>query len=117
MVEFSSKAGKPFPRNVGEWMDKGYSQEQAEHKVAQDVFGNDYQKDKAGNPIERGKGSASQPTAQHQQALAIAQDAEMARKMRMGWHPGLEQAFNPREPRRKKQVRRKTAAGPAEGTA
>ena len=115
----SAKGGVPFPRSANDWIEKGYSPDQAEHKMRQDVFGHDYQTDKSGNPIEKGKGSAAQPTPQHQQELARSQEAEIARKMRMGWHPGLEQAFNPKtapRAKRKKQVR-KTAAAPAEGTA
>lgn len=118
MAEFTSKAGKPFPRNTTEWMEKGYSLQQAEQRMHQDVFGQDYQTDKAGRPIERGKGSAVQPTPQHQQALAIAQEAEISRKMRMGWHPGMEHAYEPNpRARRRKAAKRKSAAAPAEGTA
>lgn len=102
---FNSKDGSaPFPRTADEWTCKlnpetgaYFTAPEAEHKVAKDVFGHDYQKDQTGSPIERGKGSALQPTAQHKQALMISQDAEAARKMRMGWHPGLESAFDPKQ--------------------
>lgn len=102
---FNSKDGSaPFPRTADEWtcklnLETGtfFTAPEAEHKVAKDVFGHDYQKDQSGAPIERGKGSALQPTAQHKQALMISQDAEAARKMRMGWHPGLESAFDPKQ--------------------
>ena len=124
MVTFTSKEGSaPFPRSADDWKLKvnpvtgvNFTQKEAEHKVAQDVFGHDYTTDRSGNPIEKGKGSAHQQTAQHQQALMIAQDAEISRKLRMGWHPGLENAFNPKQPR-KKQAKKKTASAPAEGTA
>ncbi len=111
----SAGGGAPFPRTAQEWMEKGRSPEEAEHKIAQDVFGQDYQKDAKGAPIERGKGSALQPTSQHQQALAISQEAEARRRMTMGWHPGLAAAFDPREapaPRRRAASRKKRA-GPA----
>lgn len=116
----STKGGVPFPRTKDEWIAKGRSPEEAEHKMRQDVFGHDYQTDKSGNPIERGKGSAFQQTPQHVQEMHRSQEAEIARKMRMGWHPGLEHAFNPRDAapvRRKKPAKRKTAAAPAEGNA
>lgn len=125
-VQFQGKSGEgtvPFPRNVNEWMAKGMTQEAAEHKMRQDVFGHDYKTDAKGNPIETGKGSASQQTAQHLQAKAISDDAEIARRMRTGWHPGLEHAFDPRTaaPRRRAAARRKkqsskTAPAAAETT-
>jgi hypothetical protein len=117
----SSKGGVPFPRTSNEWMAKGYTPEQAEHRMRQDVFGHDYQTDAKGNPIERGKGSAAQPTAQHQMELVRSQEAEIARKMRLGWHPGMEHAFDPRSApaarAKKRPARRKTAAQPVEGNA
>lgn len=120
MSGFQSKNGTvPFPRSAGEWEAKGLSPADAEHKMRQDVFGHDYTTDKSGAPIERGKGSAAQPTAQHLMAKSIGEDAERSRQMRMGWHPGLEQSFNPKAaPRaRRKTGKRKTAAAPAEGNA
>lgn len=103
MAGFESKAGGvPFPRSATEWQakinpdtDTNFTPKEAEHKIAKDVFGHDYTADAAGNPIERGKGSALQPTAQHLQALEIANDAAVARKMRLGWHPGLQ--FDPKQ--------------------
>lgn len=95
--------GAPFPRTESEWIEKkmtqGHSFEDARDfavkKVREDVFGEGHKVDAKGNPVENGKGSASQPTAQHQQALMIAQEAEARRRMTMGWHPGLATAFDP----------------------
>lgn len=119
--------GAPFPRTEGEWIEKrmsqGHSFEDASafatKKIRDDVFGEGHKVDAKGEPIENGKGSASQPTAQHQQALMISQEAEARRRMMMGWHPGLATAFDPREapPARRKQNRkkqtRKAAPAPA----
>lgn len=95
--------GAPFPRTEGEWIEKRMSQGNsvedasafATKKIRDDVFGEGHKVDAKGNPVEVGKGSASQPTAQHQQALAISQEAEAKRRMTMGWHPGLAMAFDP----------------------
>ena len=113
MAVFKSKNGKvPFPRTETEVIGNAVADaeqsgvflnqesyekiaKQASHKIHQDVFGHDYKTDAKGNPIETGKGSASQPTAQHQQALMISQEAEAKRAMTMGWHPGLAHAFDP----------------------
>src|SRR5882724_4620676 len=93
MALFQGKnGGAPFPRTEGEWIEKKMSQgvdyetaqKDATHKMRSDVFGHDYQIDRSGNPIERGKGSAAQPTAQHQQALQISMEAEARRQMTMG---------------------------------
>jgi hypothetical protein len=95
---FQGKGGSvPFPRNVNEWMEKGLSPEQAEHKVRQDVFGHDYQVDAKGAPIERGKGSASQTTAQHQEALERSAAARAAMRSKIGYSRALEGAFDPKE--------------------
>jgi hypothetical protein len=88
--------GVPFPRTTDEWLAKGYSPEQAQHKMRQDVFGHDYQTDAKGNPIETGRGSASQPTAQHKEALERAAGARAAARSRIGFSPSLEGAFNPK---------------------
>lgn len=96
--------GAPFPRTEGEWVEKKMSQglgfedasQFAAKKVSDDVFGEGHRVDASGSPIENGKGSAAQPTAQHQQALAISAEAEAKRRMTMGWHPGLATAFDPR---------------------
>lgn len=105
-VNFQSKGNEgsvPFPRNADEWQYKRnpatgnyFTPQEAEHKVAQDVFGHDYKIDQAGNPIERGKGSATQVTAQHQQELARAEQTRSAARARLGWSPNLEGAFDPR---------------------
>lgn len=122
MSGFQSKNGTvPFPRSAGEWEAKGLSPADAEHKMRQDVFGPDYTTDKSGAPVEKGKGSAAQPTAQHLMAKSISDEADMNRRMKMGWHPGLDQSFDPRSaPRARRKTtakRRKTAAAPAEGNA
>lgn len=63
--------------NVGDWVQKKnpatgdwYTVAEAEELVRKEVFGDNYQKDAAGNPIEQGKGSDKQPTQQHRDALA-----------------------------------------------
>ena len=86
--------GAPFPRTEGEWVEKRMSQghsyeaasEFATKKLRDDVFGEGHKVDAKGNPVENGKGSAAQPTAQHQQALEISREAEARRRMTMGWH-------------------------------
>lgn len=92
----SSRGGAPFPRSANDWIEKGMEPVQAEHRMRQDVFGHDYKVDARGAPIEQGKGSAAQLTAQHIQAKQIGEDAAAAKGMRLGYHPGLEQAFDPR---------------------
>ncbi len=92
----STRGGAPFPRSANEWMEKGMPADQAEHRMRQEVFGHDHKTDAKGNPIEQGKGSAAQPTAQHLQAKQIGEDAAAQRGMRQGWNPGLEGAFDPR---------------------
>lgn len=120
--------GAPFPRTESEWVEtkmaQGHSfesaQDYATKKISDDVFGVGHKVDATGAPIENGKGSASQPTAQHQQALMISQEAEAKRRMTMGWHPGLAAAFDPsaapaarRAPARKKKPAARKAAPPA----
>lgn len=138
MAGFQSKdESVPFPRTAGEWGAKlnpltgdRFTPVEAEHKMRQDVFGHDYKTDAAGAPVEKGKGSAAQPTAQHENALMISQEAEMARRMRLGWHPGMTQAFDPRQAeidrltaelaaaKKRKPVKAKPKkAAPAEATA
>lgn len=92
----STRGGAPFPRSAAEWMEKGMEPAQAEHRMRQEVFGADHRTDAKGTPIEQGKGSALQPTAQHLQAKQIAEDAARSHGMRLGYHPGLEGAFDPR---------------------
>jgi hypothetical protein len=120
--------GVPFPRTEGEWienqMSKGHSFEDASRfaakKMRDDVFGDGHKTDPKGNPIEVGKGSALQPTAQHHQALMISEEAKAKRAMTMGWHPGLVNAFDPsaapavrrRGPARKKPGRKPGPAAP-----
>lgn len=94
---FQGKSGGvPFPRNVNEWIEKGYSPEAATHKVRQDVFGHDYKVDAKGNPIENGRGSAQQQTAQHTEALERTAGARAAMRSKVGYSPSLEGAFDPR---------------------
>jgi hypothetical protein len=125
-TKFQGKnGGAPFPRTEQEWIEKKMSQghsfddasQFATKKMRDDVFGEGHRVDAKGNPIETGKGSIAQPTAQHQQALAISQEAEAKRRMTMGWHPGLVTAFDPsaapaarRKPGRKKAVKKSAPA-------
>jgi len=88
--------GVPFPRSAKEWENKGYSPEQAEQRMRNEVFGHDHKADAKGNPIEQGKGSAAQQTHQHLQAMHIAETAAAARGMRLGYSPAIEGAFDPR---------------------
>lgn len=96
--------GAPFPRTESEWVEKKMSQgnsyedasQFATKKIRDDVFGEGHSLDASGAPIERGKGSALQPTAQHHEAKLIADEAKAKRAMTMGWHPGLASAFDPR---------------------
>jgi hypothetical protein len=55
-------------------------EERARHatNAARNVFGADVQFDKQGRPIERGIGSAAQPTANHIRALEKAEGVEAA---------------------------------------
>jgi hypothetical protein len=86
----------PFPRTTDEWVAGGMSPEQAEHRVAQDVFGHDYTKDARGRPLERGKGSASNQTEHHRMALARAEEARGALRSKAGWSPSLVGGFDPK---------------------
>lgn len=70
----------PNPMSVGEYMAKGMTFEQATNKMNELVFGVGYQTDSKGKPVERGKGSAAQPTPQHQEALRIAQEHLLAKR-------------------------------------
>jgi hypothetical protein len=89
---FQSRTGSvPHPRTANEWMEKGYSPDQAEHKIRQDVFGHDYKVDAKGNPIEQGKGSAAQQTLQHKQSLE-----RIAAARRSVGYTGAE-AYDPRK--------------------
>jgi hypothetical protein len=67
-----------------EW-DELNDAEKREHMIAEakNVFGHDAKKDpRTGKYIEQGFGSASQPTEQHFQALAVAEGQEVADKAR-----------------------------------
>jgi hypothetical protein len=96
--------GAPFPRTESEWIEKKMSQgvsfedaqKDAQHKLRQDVFGHDYKVDAKGNPIENGKGSAAQSTAQHQQALERSAGARAAMRSKVGYTPALAGTFDPR---------------------
>lgn len=61
----------PNPMTVEELMAEGKTLEQAKHIMAEKVFGVNYSKDKDGNPVENGKGSALQPTQQHLDAIKV----------------------------------------------
>ncbi|MCG2639662.1 MULTISPECIES: hypothetical protein [Bradyrhizobium] len=92
-----NKTGGPtFPRTAAEWQEKGHSPAQADHKMCQDVFGHDYRIDAKGYPIETGRGSAANPVTESLIAQEREKDAAEQAKMRLGWHKGLENAFDPR---------------------
>jgi hypothetical protein len=96
-VQFQKKDGRiPFPRTAEEWTAAGLSPAQADHKMCQDVFGHDYKIDAKGYPIERGKGSALQPSSESLKAIEREKSAAEQAKMRLGWHKGLENSFDPR---------------------
>ena len=100
----NKNGGVPFPRNETEWVEKkmsqGYAYADASSfavdKVRQDVFGHDYQLDAKGNPIETGRGSAQQQTAQHKQALERAAGARAAMRSKVGYTPTLAGTFDPK---------------------
>lgn len=107
VVKFEGKAGKgsvPFPRTETEWVEtkmaQGHSFEEAQriadHKLCQDVFGHDYRIDAKGFPIETGRGSAAQPVTESLKAQQREKYAAEQARMRLGWHKGLENAFDPR---------------------
>jgi hypothetical protein len=82
----SNQLAEQNPRSVEGWMQKinpnttpkrNYSRAEAEHIMLQEVFGHDVTFDAAGNPIEKGKGSAAQPTQQHREALAKELERQM----------------------------------------
>jgi hypothetical protein len=63
--------------NIPDWMAKinpltgqGFTREEAEHEVRNEVFGHDYKVDAFGDPIEQGKGSVLQQMQHHRDALA-----------------------------------------------
>jgi hypothetical protein len=49
-------------------MNQGMTEAQARERIAQDVFGHNYRRDKDGTPIETGIGSATQPSREHLEA-------------------------------------------------
>lgn len=93
------------PRTVKDFMTLGMSRDHAEHRVRQDVFGHDYKTDAKGSPIEQGLGSAQNQTSQHKAALAREQRATAS----VGYHPGLENAYDPRMERAPRAPRRRPA--------
>jgi hypothetical protein len=96
MSTMQTKTGAiPFPRTVDEWVGRGYSQDQALHKVRADVFGHDYKLNpKTNQPIEQGRGAPGRETQQHRAALERARDF---RRPSSGWGPGLEGSFDPKK--------------------
>ena len=68
----------PNPMTMGELMAKGMSPEAAQHKMNEFVFGVGYSKDENGKPVEQGLGSKLQPTAQHLEALRVANERKVA---------------------------------------
>jgi hypothetical protein len=92
MEPFRSKSGRiPFPRTKQEWEESGLSPQQAEHKLRCDVFGHDYTTDRSGNPVEKGKGSAAQQTAQSKMAY---ERAHPSKRPSVGYSGG--EQFNPK---------------------
>jgi hypothetical protein len=104
MAQFKKKdGGACFPRTADEWMQKvnpatgaHFTEAEADHKVCQDVFGRNYKIDAKGYPIETGRGSAANPVSESLKAQEIEKNAAAQAKMRLGWHKGLEQAYDPR---------------------
>jgi hypothetical protein len=96
-VQFQKKdGGVPFPRTTQEWVDKGLSPAQADHKMCLDVFGHNYKIDAKGYPIETGIGSASNPSSDSLKAIEREKSAAEQAKMRLGWSKSLETSFDPR---------------------
>jgi hypothetical protein len=65
------------PLNVSDFMERGLSEKDAQHRVNQMVFGHDYKTDADGNPIEQGNGSAQQLTPQHKAAVVKELERQM----------------------------------------
>jgi hypothetical protein len=103
-VHFQKKdGGVTFPRTMQEWMGKinpatgtHFTEAQADHKMCQDVFGPNYKLDQKGYPIETGRGSAANPASESLKAIEREKSAAEQAKARLGWHRGLEHAFDPR---------------------
>jgi hypothetical protein len=96
-IGFKSKSGSvPFPRTTDEWIDAGKSPAQADHRMCQEVFGANYRIDAKGYPIETGRGSAANPVSESLRAIEHEKTAAEQAKMRLGWHKGLENSFDPR---------------------
>jgi hypothetical protein len=55
----------------------GLTKEDAEEEMAKRVFGHDYRRDKHGNPIEQGIGSASQQTEHHKRYAAKERERQL----------------------------------------
>lgn len=68
----------PNAMTLDELVSEGRSKEDAHQIMHERVFGVGFQRDRDGNPIEKGKGSALQPTPQHHEQLKLS---EMRRKM------------------------------------
>lgn len=98
---------------VKDFTDKGYSREHGEREVAKLVFGADHKTDAQGRPIEQGKGSALQQTAQH---LAELERQARASRMVQGWTPP-EQERKPRHARSNKRRPPRQKPEPAEHAA
>ena len=64
----------PNPLTLDELISEGKTHEQAQHIMRERVFGVNYARDEKGNPVENGLGSSLQPTAQHKEALRIANE-------------------------------------------
>jgi len=64
--------------NVYELMAVGLTADEARREMDRRVYGENVQYDKHGRPIEQGRGSASQPTENHFQALAKYESQEIS---------------------------------------
>jgi hypothetical protein len=73
-----------------------YTEAEADHKMCQDVFGFGYKIDERGFPIETGLGSKANPSDESSRVMAAEKQAAEDAKRRLGWHRGLEKAFDPR---------------------
>lgn len=69
----------PNAMTYGELLAEGKSDDDAKRIMDERVFGKNVTYDKKGAPVERGKGSALQPTSHHVEALRKAEEAKAIR--------------------------------------
>jgi hypothetical protein len=65
-----------------ELIEEGMTPEEAKREMDRRVFGFNVTYDRSGRPVERGRGSAAQPTEQHLAALEKAEGAAAANAAR-----------------------------------